>query len=457
MKPQWSSFYGRRRFDYWRIHVICVISCLRGWGRFVKETRMSDKRTIPHPAGGTPRRKRSAPTIDLTATEVPPAATDSGPSSEPADVQDQHERATDSGPSSEPADTQDQHERAAESEGPSMADQISSVKQSAWLSVPALASGFFGAVLMAIILGVLWFAGAVPVRYVASSDGQAIDAVAQRITGIEAMLAKVPANDPNVSERLSAVDNAMKSLGVALTALSKRNDEVAANADEARARAIAVEKGMTQLRDNIQNLSRNTPAGLSPADVDTLQKRLAALEQATNIAPADNAVRLALSAAALRDAVASGAPFLAELDEVKSLGADEKFLAPLASYATSGVPTIAILAQELRTLVPAMVKASGGQAPAGGYLERLEASAAKLVRIRPINAPTGDDAADVLARVEKEAASAAIDDALIDLGKLDAATRAPAQAWIAKTQARQAALAAARQLASDTTHALGRQ
>jgi hypothetical protein len=104
-----------------------------------------------------------------------------------------------------------------------------------------------------------------------------------------------------------------------------------------------------------------------------------------------------------------------------------------------------------------MVKASGGQALAGGYLERLEASAAKLVRIRPINAPTGDDAADVLARVEKEAASAAIDDALIDLGKLDAATRAPAQAWIAKTQARQAALAAARQLASDTTHALGRQ
>src|SRR5262249_51489397 len=80
-----------------------------------------------------------------------------------------------------------------------------------------------------------------------------------------------------------------------------------------------------------------------------------------NIAPADNAVRLALSAAALRDAVASGAPFLAELDEVKSLGADEKFLAPLASYATSGVPTIAILAQELRTLVPAIVKASGGR------------------------------------------------------------------------------------------------
>lgn len=399
---------------------------------------MSDKRTTPDPAGGTPRRKRSAPTIDLTATEVPAAATDSGPSSEPPNAQEQPER-------------------AAESEGQTMADQISSVKQSAWLSVPALASGFLGAALMAIILGALWFAGAVPVRYGASSDGQAIDAVAQRIMRIEAMLAKIPGNDPNVTERLAAADNAMKSAGIALTALSKRTDEVAGNAEEARARADAAEKGMTQLRDNIQNLSRNAPAGLSPADVDTMQKRLAALEQAAKIAPADNAARLALSAATLRDAVASGASFTAELDEVKSLGADEKFLAPLVPFAASGVPTIAVIAQELRTLMPAVLKASGGQTLTGGYLERLEASAAKLVRIRPIDAPAGDDASAVLARVEKEAASAAIDDALVDLGKLDAATRAPAQGWIAKAQARQAALLAARQLASDTALALGRQ
>jgi hypothetical protein len=159
----------------------------------------------------------------------------------------------------------------------------------------------------------------------------------------------------------------------------------------------------------------------------------------------------------MRDAVASGASFLAELDEVKSLGADEKSIAPLVPFATSGVPTIAVLAQELRTLMPAVVKASGGQGSAGGYLERLEASAAKLVRIRPVDVPAGDDASAVLARVEKEAANAAIDDALVDLGKLDAATRAPAQGWIAKAQARQAALAAARQLASDTAHALGKQ
>jgi hypothetical protein len=290
-----------------------------------------------------------------------------------------------------------------------------------------------------------------------SASGNQIDALAQRVTKIEGMLAKLPANDPGILERLSAVDNAMKSLGIVLTALNKRNDEVAAGAADARARVDAAEKAVTQLRDSVRDLTRNTSAGLSPADVDTVQKRLAALEQSVKSAPADNAARLALSAAALRDLVASGAPFAAELEEVKSLGADEKILAPLTPFAMSGVPTVAALAQDLRALIPAMQKASGAQAPPRGFLERLEANAGKLVRIRPVDAPPGDDASAVLARVEIEAAHAAIDDALTDLGKLDTATRAPAQDWIRKAQARQAALTAARQLASETTHALGKQ
>lgn len=408
---------------------------------------MSDKRTTPDPAQRAARRKRSAPTIDLTATEVPPAAADSGQPSEPPPAHEHPEAVT-------------------EPEPQPMADQASSPKQPAWLSVPALAGGALGAALMAIVLGTLWFAGAVPVRYVAlndssaqisAPDNRAVDAIAQRITRIEGALARLPANDPGAAERLSAADNAMKSLGIALTALNKRNDEIAGNAADARARADAAQNAMTQLRDSIQSLSKNTPASLSPADVDIVQKRLAALEQAVKIAPADNAARLALSAAALRDTVASGAPFVAELDEVRFLGADEKSLAPLVPFASSGVPTIETLAQELRALIPTIMKTSGAQAPSGNYLERLEASAARLVRIRPVGMPAGDDASAVLARVEKEAASAAIDDALTDLGKLDVATRAPAQGWIAKAQARQAAVAAARELASQTAHALGKR
>src|SRR5262249_2711566 len=251
-------------------------------------------------------------------------------------------------------------------------------------------------------------------------------------------------------------DNAMKTLGIALTALNKHSEEAAAGAADARGRADAAEKAVTQLRDSVQDLSRNTSSGLSPADVDASQKRLSALEQATRSAPVDSAARLALSAAALREAAASGAPFAAELNEVRSLGADEKTLGLLAPFAATGLPTAAALGKELSALIPAMLKASGGQSAGGGFLERIGANASGLGRIRPVGARGGDDAWGVLARTEVEAAQADIDGALADLVKLDAATRAPAQGWIEKARARQAALAAPRQVAGENAPSLGK-
>jgi len=188
-----------------------------------------------------------------------------------------------------------------------------------------------------------------------------------------------------------------------------------------------------------------------------VQKRLAALEQTTRRATDDHAARLALSAVALRDAVASGAPFTAELDQAKSLGGDDKTLASLAPFAASGVPSAAALTQELHGLIPAMLKASGAQSPVGGFLERLEANAEKLVRIRPVGAPAGDDASAVLARIEIESANADLAGALADVNKLNSAVRAPVQDWIGKAQARQAALAAAHEFAAKTARALGKQ
>jgi len=415
--------------------------------------RMPDKRTTPDPASRAPRRKRQAPTIDLTATEVPQAATGGGstaPSQSPP-AQEDPAIFRDTIPEPKPEPESKAEFRSTASQG------TSSTGQMAWLSAPALAGALVGAAAVAVVLAALWLAGALTPRSVASVDSGQVDALAQRVTKIEGILAKIPANDPTVSERLSAADNAMKSLGIALTALNKHSEEAVAGANDARARADAAEKAVTQLRSSVQDLSRNTSAGLSSTDIDGMQKRLEALEQAVKSAPVDAAARLALSAAVLRDAVASGAPFAAELNEARSLGADEKALNLLAPFAATGLPTAAALGKELSALIPAMQKASGGQTQAGGFLERIEANASKLVRIRPVGAPEGDDASAVLARTKTEAEHADIDGALADLAKLNAATRAPAQGWIEKARARQAALAAARQLAGETAHSLGRR
>jgi hypothetical protein len=217
---------------------------------------------------------------------------------------------------------------------------------------------------------------------------------------------------------------------------------VAANAADARSRADA-----------------------ATASLDALDKRISALEDATKSAHeqiaknagADVAARLALGAAALRDAVLRGAPFTAELAAVKTLGADNVALAPLEPFAAAGIPSDATLAQQLDALVPALIKASGAPAAAGGnFFARLQANAGNLVRIRPVDEPPGDDPSAVLARIEVKAAHADIAGALGDLAKLPDTARAPAEAWIKAATTRQAALEAARTFAAATARALGK-
>jgi hypothetical protein len=429
---------------------------------------MADKRTTPEAPESPRPKKRAVPTIDLTATEVPAAAAAEPPHSEPPPQEPQEP------PISEPPFAEHEAARATE---PHSGDALSWLRAN--LSGPTLTAGVAGAGLVTLILFGLWLTGYVPIRYAGSTatrarvtaleievgelkgrpagavDSKAIDALNARIGKIEETIAKLPAGDVGVNERVTSAENAMKALGVTLTALNRRSDDVAANAAAARERADAAEKAVNELRSSVQ-IAATASAGLSSADLDALQKRIASLEQAAKATVIDTPARLALTAAALRDAVNSGAPLAATLTQAKTLGADDKILAALEPFAASGVPTQAALAAELRALLPGMLKTAGTAAPEGGFIERLQANAGKLVRIRPVDAPPGDDAAAILARLDIDAAHADIAAALADLGKLPDAARVPAQAWIAKAQGRQAALTAARAFAADAAQALGK-
>jgi len=446
----------------------------------IEDLPMADKRTGPGAHEGARRGKRAAPTIDLTATEMKPAAAAGEPAPEPA-------QAAPPPPAPEPPPAASDVPPAV---GHTAMGGNSGSPPGGFFSGPTLAAGAAGAAIVTLVLFALWLTGWVPIRYAGSTatrarvtalemelhdlkkrpagavDSKAIDALGQRIGKIEDAFAKLPAGEANVGERLVAADNAMKTLGVALAALNKRSDDIAATAAQARARAEAMEKAVMDLRASLQEINKDAAKsavpGMSPVELEALQKRMAALEQSAKsvrddiakTTATDTAVRLALSAAALRTAAVSGAPFAAELAQVQALGGDDKALAPLTPFAASGVPTRAALAEALRALVPAMLKASGEQAPAGGFLERLQANAGKLVRVRPVDAPAGDDASALLARIEIAAAKADIAGALADLGKLNDATRAPAQDWIKLARASEAALAAARQFTADTARSL---
>ncbi len=480
---------------------------------------MVDKKTSETPEG-TPRRKREAPTIDLTAKDVTSA--EAAPSPAPADeasgyeaVSEALEEQANAMPPTgapEPAaadatvDEASAYEEVAEraehvTEPPSSTEQPAvaaaseaiepepkaSVARQNWGAL--IAAGIAGGVIVTAALGAAWYGDLLTASRPATGDANAqlavlqrqiqdlqnrappatdtksVDALTQRVAKMEDALKTVPKSDSSVTDRLIAAENAMKSLGVALTALNQRNDDAAANAARAREQADAAEKAVTQLRGSVQDAAKDTSSAVTPAQIETLTQRLAALETASKTARAEidkataseRATRLALSASSLRTAVIGGAPYIAELAQAKGFGANDKYLAPLAPFAASGVPSAALLAQELRALLPQMVKLAGASAPTGGFLERLQANASKLVKVTPVDAPAGDDASAVLARLEVESSKADLTAVLADLAKLPEPARAPAQGLIAKAKAREAALNAARDFATEAARALDKR
>jgi len=439
---------------------------------------MVDKRKAPDAPEGAARRKRAAPTIDLTATDVTPSdvtAADVTPS--PVEMH----------AASEPPPSPPEEPQATVEPPPPTAERPPSAwRDSKW--IPLLAAGAAGGAVAAVVMGAIWYSTSAPPSAPAESndtsaqiaalqqqlhilqsrpstavDSRTIDLLNQRVARMETTLTNLSKADTSITERLAAAESGMKVVGVAVSALNQRNDDASTNATRAREQADAAEKAVTQLRSSVQDAAKDASASVAPAQFDALQQQLSALEQSSKAAREDIAkvtnagvaTQRALSAAALRNAVVGGASYSAELAQAKSLGADEATLALLAPFASSGLPSAASLAQELRALIPAMVKATGVQAPKGGFLERLEANASRLVRVTPVDAPPGDDPSAVMARIELASARSDIPAALADLGKLSEAARAPAHAWIAKAKARQTALDAANALAADTARALG--
>jgi hypothetical protein len=419
------------------------------------------------------KRKRAAPTIDLTAKEVPPEPNEAAASPEapPQEGVTEPDAAPQTPP---PEETQ-----------PEPAREEPARPHGGGIFMAATSGGVAGAILVIAAIAALWFAGLLPLHSTSPDgalianlekqvqalqkrpplaiDNQPLAALSQRVDKIESEIAKSPPSDKTVTARLAAADNAMKSLGVALAALNKRSDATAKQAAQAQASAQDAEKAVSDLRASVQNAAKQSPA-IAPAQLDALQKRVAALEQSVKAAQAkiaetsvtDNAARLTLSALALRNAVTSGVPYRAELAQAKALGGNAKTLAPLEPFAASGLPKKDALAKELNALLPALRKAAGAKKAPKSFLARLEANAGNIVHFSPIGAPKGGKPTDVLARLEVDAAHADIAAARADLDKLPAAARAPAQGWIAKVTARQAALRAARQFASETARVLGK-
>jgi hypothetical protein len=432
--------------------------------------------------------RRRPPTIDLTAKEVETAAPDTGTAaaSPAADSGAAPEQPGKPGLASEPeagsgAASAGGSGAAADSSvapGPTASPQQDAPAGHA-PSSPGRASSYVigivaGLIGAAAVAGAFWFAGLVPPGAAVTAPTAAPQSAASlpaaqasvspeisaRLERIEQALQGPPRTDAALAGQVAATEAQSKALADSFAALTRRVDDVAAAAQT----ALTDAKGAAAAADAAKTAAQSTTqASVRRSDIDTLEGRVATLQNAIKTLDADLAkrtsssnaddrtTRLAIAAEALRAVVERGAPFTAELAAAKALGADPEATARLEPLAAQGLTSVAELGRELAALTPALHSALVPERADNSILAKIESQAQKLVRITPVGtsgAPAGDDPAALIARLNADAARGDIDAALAEITKLPDPARALAQAWSNKAAARQAALADSRHIAA---------
>ena len=393
--------------------------------------------TGPAPDAG--RAKREPPTIDLDATKVTesaPAAPQTGDSKAEIEADAAPEAGPESGP--QPEATSAAPRRSA----------------SPWLVAPVS-----GAVAAAVVVAALWLAGwpAAAPPPAPAANNTALDNLTTRVAGLESRAAKTPAPaaDPAVTSRLDGAEKSINALRTELADLRTRSDKLTAfikalqsapHDGTAAPAAPPVDLSAINNRlDQLEQASRTQMAAIAQAS---------AKAQANNVAD-DTALRRLVAAALLDVAVRHGDPYAQALAAAKALAPNPDALKPLDQFADKGIPNPPQLSRELLALIPKLSPASTESPSGNGIVDRLEAGASKLVRVERTDA-AGNDRSAIVARATAAALRNDFVDARRELSTLDAADRGPAQAWLDKAAARDAALGASRQFAEEAMAALAK-
>jgi hypothetical protein len=342
-----------------------------------------------------------------------------------------------------------------------------------------------------IIAGALWFylapdgrdeprrnaevspAAAVPIPLPAfpgrAAEGKSINPpplTGERREGdLQSRVAAVDAALASLSDRVASLERAVRDAAAAARAAGERADKVAGLIDGPPPYPHP-QAGEGRVGGDEQNSAQQHDRSALEALADrvaTLESQQAALQQkqegldrlADATTAPDKAIRIATVAVALRSAVERNSPFAAELAAARSLGLDERALASLERFAATGLPSRDELFHSLSALLPELRRLSAPPNRDLGYFERLQASAVRMLNIRPVQDQPGDDPATVMSRIEFKMAQQDVEAMVTELDKLPAPAKEFVQPWRTKALARQDALEAARRIATASLAKLG--
>jgi hypothetical protein len=351
-----------------------------------------------------------------------------------------------------------------------------------FLTVPRLAMLAAGCVVVAIIAGGLWLyrvsdGTEVPQHSAADAGASLHDSPGGRSssTRMETTI-KAPAEpasgDPaeirDLENRAAAADAALAALNARVASLETTMRESAADARAATERADNATRLFNEAKKSgdeqeaAQQLDRGAMDDLA-SRIKTLESRQTSLRQvqdrldrlAGTAGMPDRAGRAAVAAAALRNAVERDRPFTAELAAARALGLNDSALTSLEPFAARGLPTRSELFKDLSALLPELRRVSAPSPQELGYLDRLQASAVRMLNIRPVKDEPGDDPPAVLSRIEYKMVQQDIDAIIAELDKLPAPAKELARSWRMKALARRDAIEASRVLATAALAGLG--
>ncbi|WP_234684222.1 COG4223 family protein [Bradyrhizobium monzae] len=403
----------------------------------------------PEDAGLAPesgRAKRTPPTIDLEATEVSTQPQDLAvePETQPSAEQANAEQA---GAEDARVETAKAETSKAEPEHGEAQTAVASGAISPWIIAP-----FSGAAAAAVVIAVGWALGWPAVQAPPATPqvtSATVDALSGRVAAVEAKAGK-PAADPAVAARLDALEKSVGTLRGDIANLRAQSDKTASALNDTKSapRDPAASSGLAALDNRVSQLERAST---------TARAELA--QQGEKIADArvmdDKPLRYVVAATLLDVAVRHNDPFDAQLAAARSFAANPELLKPLDMFAAGGIPTPVALSRELLNIVPKLSPPPEAPAAGAGIVERLQAGASKLVRIERTDG-VGNDRGAIVARVTAAALRNDFVEARRELRTLPEADRVPAQAWLDKVDARDAALAATRKFADDALAGLAK-
>jgi hypothetical protein len=145
---------------------------------------------------------------------------------------------------------------------------------------------------------------------------------------------------------------------------------------------------------------------------------------------------LALELGNLKRALDRGGAYAAELADVEKTSGGKLNLAGLAKYKDQGVPTVASLTGDFRSVAHSVIAADAEPA-SGSVIDRLLASAKGVVRVRKVAAGTEDKSAEaIVARIEAALKSGRLSDIAAEAQPLSPRAKAVIDPWLSKVDVR---------------------